>query len=221
MFRRFCNMFSRSSPCLLGQHGSCSIGLWNSQKTVYKTFGTSGRPTKYKSNSKSLLLCCRYFWRHFFVYFRMYDPTGTLHGTRCHTRRGSWRATRSRPTSRGCSPTMTRMSLKSWRSVTEHSSLLVSPEVKRVGQAAREHYVDFSLKCKCTQSNPSLLTILYWGPSCTGWFICPKTWVGLTRILGLPLFAQFCLGRFEFGRRGCTAGQDGGTPKSKSTQPRS
>ena len=25
LFRRFCNMFSKSSPCLLGQHGSCSL----------------------------------------------------------------------------------------------------------------------------------------------------------------------------------------------------
>ena len=24
LFRRFCNMFSKTSPCLLGQHGSCS-----------------------------------------------------------------------------------------------------------------------------------------------------------------------------------------------------
>ena len=29
LFRRFCNMFSRSSPCLLGQHGSCSIAQWS------------------------------------------------------------------------------------------------------------------------------------------------------------------------------------------------
>ena len=51
LFRRFCNVFSKSSPCLLGQHGSCSTvksnGLGNSQKIVYKTFGTSGRPTLY------------------------------------------------------------------------------------------------------------------------------------------------------------------------------
>ena len=25
LFRRFCNLFSKSSPCLLGLHGSCSI----------------------------------------------------------------------------------------------------------------------------------------------------------------------------------------------------
>ena len=25
LFRRFCNLFSKSSPCLLGQHGSCRI----------------------------------------------------------------------------------------------------------------------------------------------------------------------------------------------------
>ena len=47
LFRRFRNMFSESSPCLLGQHGSCSKAQQpgNSQKTFYKTFGTSGRPT--------------------------------------------------------------------------------------------------------------------------------------------------------------------------------
>ena len=47
LFRRFCNMFSESSLCLLGQHGSCSTAQQpgNSQKTFYKTFGTSGRPT--------------------------------------------------------------------------------------------------------------------------------------------------------------------------------
>ena len=49
MFRRFRNMFSESSPCLLGQHGSCSTAQQpgNSGKTFYKTFRTSGRPTWY------------------------------------------------------------------------------------------------------------------------------------------------------------------------------
>ena len=56
---------------------------------------------------------------------------------------------------------------------------------------------------------------------CTGWFIRPKTWVGLTWTLGVPLSAQFCLGWLEFRRNGCAAGQDVGTPKSKSTQSRS
>ena len=28
LFQRFCNMFSESSPCLLGQHGSCSPAQW-------------------------------------------------------------------------------------------------------------------------------------------------------------------------------------------------
>ena len=48
LFRKFCNIFSKSSTCLLGQHGSCSTAQWpgNSQKTVNKTFGTSGRPTQ-------------------------------------------------------------------------------------------------------------------------------------------------------------------------------
>ena len=49
LFIRFRNMFSESSPCLLGQHGSGSTTQQpgNSRKTVYKTFGTSGRPTWY------------------------------------------------------------------------------------------------------------------------------------------------------------------------------
>ena len=43
-------MFPESSPCLLGQHGSCSTAQQpgNSRKTFYKTFGTSGCPTWYK-----------------------------------------------------------------------------------------------------------------------------------------------------------------------------
>ena len=40
--KRFCNMFSGSSPCLLGQNGSCS-----SQKLCYKTFSSTCRPTLY------------------------------------------------------------------------------------------------------------------------------------------------------------------------------
>ena len=49
LLEMFCNMFSKSSPCLLGQHGSCSTAQQpgNSQKTYYKTFGTSVRPTQY------------------------------------------------------------------------------------------------------------------------------------------------------------------------------
>ena len=34
----FCYMFSASSPCLLGQHGSCGTVLWNSQKTFQMPF---------------------------------------------------------------------------------------------------------------------------------------------------------------------------------------
>ena len=45
-------------------------------------------------------------------------------------------------------------------------------------------------------------------------------WVGLTWILGVPLSDQFCMGWWEFGRSGWANGQEGGTPKSKSTQPR-
>ena len=44
LLRRFCFMFSESSPCLLGQHGSI---LENFQKIIYKTFGTSCRPRLY------------------------------------------------------------------------------------------------------------------------------------------------------------------------------
>ena len=39
--KRFSNMFSESSPCLVGLHGRCAVqanGLWNSLKTFYKTF---------------------------------------------------------------------------------------------------------------------------------------------------------------------------------------
>ena len=46
----------------------------------------------------------------------------------------------------------------------------------------------------------------------------PVGWVDLN--LSVPLSAQFCLGGGEFGRSGWAAGQDGGTQKSKSTQPR-
>ena len=41
----------------------------------------------------------------------------------------------------------------------------------------------------------------------------------LTRNLIVPLSAQFCLGRWEFGRSGLAAEQNGGTLKSKSTKP--
>ena len=53
LFRRFCNMFSNSSPCLHGQHGSCSTAQQpgNSQNFLYKTFRTSGRLTQYKIRS--------------------------------------------------------------------------------------------------------------------------------------------------------------------------
>ena len=36
----------------------------------------------------------------------------------------------------------------------------------------------------------------------------------------IPITAPFYLGRCEFGRTGCAAGQDGGTSKPKATQPR-
>ena len=47
LVRRFCNMFSKSSLCLLGQHGSCTTAQQNYQETVYKTLRTSGGPTQY------------------------------------------------------------------------------------------------------------------------------------------------------------------------------
>ena len=54
--------------------------------------------------------------------------------------------------------------------------------------------------------------------TCTG---CPTcSWTGLGW-LGLILSARFCLGWCKFGRSGWAKGQDGGTPKSKPTQPRS
>ena len=39
--KRFCKMFSESSPCLLGLHGRCAVqanGLCSSLKTFYKKF---------------------------------------------------------------------------------------------------------------------------------------------------------------------------------------
>ena len=48
--KRFCNVLSGSSPCLLGQHGSCSTAqrpVELSEKTCYKTFSTSCRPRLY------------------------------------------------------------------------------------------------------------------------------------------------------------------------------
>ena len=49
LFRRFCHKFSKSSLACLGNMAAevQPNGLWNSQKTVYKTFRTSGRPTHY------------------------------------------------------------------------------------------------------------------------------------------------------------------------------
>ena len=43
-------MFSKSSPCLLRQHGNCSTAKQPGElsKKVNETFGTSGRPTRYK-----------------------------------------------------------------------------------------------------------------------------------------------------------------------------
>ena len=46
-------------------------------------------------------------------------------------------------------------------------------------------------------------------------------WVLLTWISSVPLSARLCLGWWDFGRSGWVAGQDGGTKKSKSIQPRS
>ena len=43
-------------------------------------------------------------------------------------------------------------------------------------------------------------------------------WVDLD--FDVPLSARFCLGRLEFGRTGWAGGQDDGTSKFKSTQPR-
>ena len=49
----------------------------------------------------------------------------------------------------------------------------------------------------------------------------PRLGVGVTLILVIPLSAQFCLDRLEFGRIGQAVRQRCGTSKSKSTQPRS
>ena len=56
---------------------------------------------------------------------------------------------------------------------------------------------------------------------CTGCFIWSETWVGLTKILGVPLSAQFCLGCWQLGGSSWAIRQHGGTSKSESTQPRS
>ena len=56
------------------------------------------------------------------------------------------------------------------------------------------------------------------GLHCTGYANCSFPWDGFTLILSVPLSAQFCLGWWDLGRSSWAAGQDGGTPKSKSTQ---
>ena len=56
---------------------------------------------------------------------------------------------------------------------------------------------------------------------CTWCFWWSRTWVGFALILVIPLPAQFCLGRWVLGRIGCADGQDEGTSRWKSTQPRS
>ena len=50
--RRLCNMFLKSSPCLVGQNGSCSTAQQPGElsKKVNKTIGTSGLPTRYIIN---------------------------------------------------------------------------------------------------------------------------------------------------------------------------
>ena len=53
----FRNMFSESSPCFLGQPG-------NSQKTFYKTFGTSGRPITWCIHCGFQRLDCTRLVRH-------------------------------------------------------------------------------------------------------------------------------------------------------------
>ena len=51
---------------------------------------------------------------------------------------------------------------------------------------------------------------------------CPTcSWLGWLEFWVYSIAAQFCLGWSKFGRSGWADGQDGGTPKSKSTQPRS
>ena len=55
----------------------------------------------------------------------------------------------------------------------------------------------------------------------TGCPIWSETLVGVTYNLNVPLSAQFCLGRWVFGRIGWAARKDGGTSKTKLTQPRS
>ena len=47
---------------------------------------------------------------------------------------------------------------------------------------------------------------------------CGMGWVDLD--FDVPPSARFCLGQWEFGRTGWAGGQDDGTSKSKSTQPR-
>ena len=51
---------------------------------------------------------------------------------------------------------------------------------------------------------------MFWNPwmenLSTRWFICPKTWVGLTLIFVVPPSAQIWLGCWEFGRSGWAAG---------------
>ena len=51
LFRRFCDMFLKVPFACLGSMAAAVAvqpnGLGNSQKTVYKTFRTSGRPTQY------------------------------------------------------------------------------------------------------------------------------------------------------------------------------
>ena len=48
LLKRLWNLFSLTSPRLLGQHGSCRTAqrLWSSRKNFYKTFLTSRRPRR-------------------------------------------------------------------------------------------------------------------------------------------------------------------------------
>ena len=58
LFKRFYDMFSESPLCFLGKHGSCSTanGLWNYQKTFYKTFLTIFHPTHTAPRALSIFL---------------------------------------------------------------------------------------------------------------------------------------------------------------------
>ena len=57
--------------------------------------------------------------------------------------------------------------------------------------------------------------IVYFNTKTGNYYRVTNLLVGLTWILTVPLSARFCLGWWEFGRRGWAAGQDGGTSQIK------